>query len=155
MTEFDGFDEFADDLEEFARRMREFERRVPEAVDNALEATAQRVKTDASDNAPKDTNRLAKSYRANRVSKTKWEVATGVKYAKPVEYGSAPHIITPDDAEALHFFVDGEEVFAQRVEHPGAPAQPHLRPAVRENSNYLIRQLERELDKLAREVFAR
>jgi HK97 gp10 family phage protein len=155
MTDFDGFDEFADDLDEFADRMQEFRARIPEAVDTALRRTARQVRQDTSDNAPKDTNRLAESYHMEKLGEGKYSVGTDVEYAKPVEFGSEPHIIAPDTAEALKFTVDGETVYTSKVNHPGTRAQPYLRPAVREHSNYLTRQLQRELDKLAKEIFAR
>jgi len=153
MTGFDGFDEFADDLEEFADRMKEFERRIPNAIDRALEKTSRKVELTASINAPKDTDRLANSSFSRRESRYRWVVGFSAEYAKPVEFGSEPHIITPTDADALHFFVDGKEVFTKRVEHPGTPAQPFLRPAIREHSNDLTSHMERELDKLAKEIF--
>jgi HK97 gp10 family phage protein len=155
MTSFDGFDEFADELEGFSRRLREFERRVPDAVDRALETTARRVEGTASENAPMDTGRLQNSSFARREGQSRWVVGFSAEYAKPVEFGSEPHIITPDTADALHFFVDGEEVFTTRVKHPGTPAQPFLRPALREHGNDLTREMERELDKLAKEIFSR
>jgi HK97 gp10 family phage protein len=154
MTDFDGFEEAAEDLEEFARRLRVFEARIPETLDRALEKTSRKVESTASINAPKDTNRLANSSFSRKEGRGRWVVGFSAEYAAPVEFGSEPHIITPNDADALHFFVDGEEVFTKRVEHPGTPAQPYLRPAMREHSNDLTKHLERELEKLAKEVFA-
>lgn len=56
-------------------------------------------------------------------------VGTNVAYAPPVEYGSAPHVITGDP---LAFpGDDGETAFATRVEHPGTDPQPHVRPGAR------------------------
>jgi hypothetical protein len=52
-------------------------------------------------------------------------------HAMPVEAGTEPHPITPDDADVLAFEVDGEQVFAQRVAHPGTPAQPYMQPGFR------------------------
>lgn len=64
-------------------------------------------------------------------------VGTNVEYASYVEFGTGPHPITPDDADVLHFEDDGEEVFATRVMHPGTPAQPFLRPAMRRTRSNL------------------
>lgn len=57
-----------------------------------------------------------------------WAVGTNANYAKPLEFGRGP--ITPKQAEALRFEIDGEVVFAQRVE--GHPPYPFFRPALRE-----------------------
>jgi hypothetical protein len=59
-------------------------------------------------------------------------VGTAVDYAPHVEFGTAPHEITPDEAEALRFEVDDEIVYTKRVMHPGTPPQPFMRPAVRQ-----------------------
>lgn len=58
-----------------------------------------------------------------------WVVGTPVEYSIEVEYGTDPHTIRADDAEYLHFYVDGEEIFIKEVNHPGTQAQPYMRPA--------------------------
>lgn len=50
---------------------------------------------------------------------------------KYLEWGTEPHVITPDEAEALRWTTDGgEAVFATRVEHPGTKPYGHMRAAV-------------------------
>jgi len=62
-------------------------------------------------------------------------VGTNVDYAPPVEYGTAPHTITGDP---LAFpGENGETVFATSVDHPGTPAQPHVRPGIAETEHQL------------------
>lgn len=58
-----------------------------------------------------------------------WVVGTPVEYSIDVEYGTDPHTIRADDAEYLHFYIDGEEIFIKEVDHPGTQAQPYMRPA--------------------------
>lgn len=58
-------------------------------------------------------------------------VGASADHAAPIEFGSDPHTIEADDAEALHFEYEGEEVFVKSVEHPGMEEQPFLRPAAR------------------------
>jgi len=70
-------------------------------------------------------------------------VGTNAEYALYIEFGTAPHTITPTNAEVLRFEVDGETVFTQRVEHPGTDPRPFLRPAVNEarrNPGQFMRQ---------------
>lgn len=57
-------------------------------------------------------------------------IGTGVEHGPYIEFGTAPHAITANDADVLHFWVDGIEVFANTVDHPGTDAQPFLRPAL-------------------------
>jgi len=64
----------------------------------------------------------------------KWEDQDGVltigsqdprgPIAAYVTRGTQPHEIVPVFANALHFFVGGDEVFAKHVEHPGTIANP-------------------------------
>lgn len=64
-------------------------------------------------------------------------VGTPVEYAPYVEFGTGPHVIEPDTAEALHWTEGGQDVFATRVMHPGTPAQPFFRPAIRQTRRNL------------------
>lgn len=57
-------------------------------------------------------------------------VGASAGHAAAVELGTAPHTITADSGY-LSFTVDGEQVFAKSVDHPGTPAQPYMRPAAR------------------------
>lgn len=74
------------------------------------------------------TGHLASEVRIRRVNQ--WAVKVGVWgviYAAVHEYGA---VITPKNAEFLHFFVDGEEVFTKQSV---IPARPYMRPAVEDN----------------------
>ena len=70
------------------------------------------------------------------------KTAGGAFYGLFVRGGTAPHTIRPHKAKALHFWVGGREVFAQKVDHPGTkPNRYHLRAMKR-----LMPILNRELD---------
>jgi hypothetical protein len=48
-----------------------------------------------------------------------------------VEYGTAPHEITPVTAQVLHFIAkDGTEVFTKHVNHPGTSPNPFMRRGI-------------------------
>lgn len=70
-------------------------------------------------------------------------VGTNVEYAPFIEFGTSPHVITPNKNQSLKFSVGGETVFAKHVEHPGTRPYPYLRPAVE--------AAQRELPRLAAE----
>lgn len=59
------------------------------------------------------------------------KVATGADtpYAKYVELGTAAHDIVPTKAKALAFMLDGKQVFAKSVHHPGTKGQLFMRRA--------------------------
>jgi len=47
-------------------------------------------------------------------------IGTDVEYAPYVEYGTRPHIIRPHRARALRFEIEGREIYAAVVHHPGS-----------------------------------
>jgi hypothetical protein len=49
----------------------------------------------------------------------------GVFYGEFVREGTQPHVIRPVTAKALHFQIEGVDVFATRVNHPGTKANPY------------------------------
>ena len=61
-----------------------------------------------------------------------WVTGTNVEYAPHLEFGTSPHTIEPDDADALRW-EDAEGVhFAMSVDHPGIDPKPFFRPAIAE-----------------------
>jgi hypothetical protein len=73
----------------------------------------------------------------NRITQTPTSVisteGTNVKYARFHEFG-VPHswVIEARNAEALHFQINGQDVFRRRVVHPPLPERSFLRSALRE-----------------------
>jgi hypothetical protein len=49
-------------------------------------------------------------------------------YATDVEMGTAAHVILPRNKKALHW--PGADHPVARVNHPGTPPMPYLRPAL-------------------------
>lgn len=71
-----------------------------------------------------------------------------VKYAAIHEYGgtTAPHLILPKKAKALAFMnAAGEQVFAQKVNHPGSkmPERSFLRSSLREMSSEISTEMKK------------
>lgn len=57
------------------------------------------------------------------------EIGTDVDYGLYVEVGTKPHVIESHGDYPLRNAKTGQ-VFGRRVNHPGTPAQPYLRPAL-------------------------
>lgn len=132
-----------DEFEEFADELEALQDDITEAIDAGVELTAVQVEGSAKENAPVDTGALRASIRFEQISTARYIVGSSIDYADDVEFGTSPHVITPDEAEALRFpGEDGEPVFAMRVEHPGTPAQPFLRPALKEHESELVTNIE-------------
>lgn len=152
MTEIGGFGGTTDEFEELADALEAAADDVDAATDRALRETALQVERDAKLKAPVDTGNLRASLQAQR-RPPGWAVGTNVRYAPAVEFGTGPHVITPNEAEALRFpGPDGDPVFARRVEHPGTPAQPFLRPALDGAEDDLVQRIAAEIDELIEEA---
>lgn len=72
---------------------------------------------------------------------------SNLRYASLVEYGAAAHVIKGRRRkDGRVFFVEnGEVVSAQEVAHPGAPAQPYMRPAWEAKKAGVLEDLKRFL----------
>ena len=75
----------------------------------------------------------------------------GIVYAAIHEFGgkTRPHLIEAKNAKALHFMMDGKEVFAKYVNHPGSkiPERSYLRSSLREMEPEIRRELLRTMMK--------
>jgi hypothetical protein len=74
--------------------------------------------------APERTGRLKRNIHARNAKFTgpltaESEIYVRVRYAKFVIGGTRPHIIRARRAKALHFQMDGRDIFAKSVQHPG------------------------------------
>jgi hypothetical protein len=85
------------------------------------------IATDAQALARVNTGRLKASIIAE-VEGLTLRVSTDVDYWKYVEYGTGPHVIRPNSKRALYW--PGADHPVAKVNHPGTPAYPFLRPAL-------------------------
>ena len=74
-----------------------------------------------------------------------WEISPDGKEKEVtfLEFGTAPHVIEANAANALRFEVDGEVIFARKVFHPGTKPLG------------FVRLTQDDLDKEARELAER
>jgi len=94
-----------------------------------LRVLALEVTVEAKEIVPVKTGKLRRSIHG-RVYGNLARIGSSVHYAPFIEAGTKPHVIVPVNAKALHFFIDGKEIFAKRVQHPGFAPVPYLRPAL-------------------------
>lgn len=105
---------------------------VADVVSKTLDDAADVLLEDIRKNAPKDSGRYAKSWKKGRKTENTIELVTpqGRLFIILEFEGRRPGRIDRIRAEALHFEVSGEEIFARHVDHPGFPPIPHVRPAL-------------------------
>lgn len=99
--------------------------------------------------APKDTGRYADSIKVSKTENEGNHIITKIYTDAQVisskgtpynlgyllETGTSPHIIEPVNAKFLHFLINGKDVYAKRVQHPGTVAMPHFQPSLEANKN--------------------
>lgn len=92
-------------------------------IDAVLDQVTEEIEDDIKLGAPVDKGDLVKSvYRRGH------RVYVGTEYWHFVEYGTEPHVIEPRTKKALWW--PGARHPVKRVNHPGTPAQPFMRPAL-------------------------
>lgn len=90
------------------------------------------------------TGHLGRNIRVQSFSARNVVVEAATGYAGFVEYGTKPHVITPNARKALRFAASASGrrltgtprtgaavIFAKRVNHPGSKAHPFLVPGMR------------------------
>jgi hypothetical protein len=118
-----------------------WERHLDAVAHDAVGQVSGPIATQANATAPRDTGDLAGSYIWRWVSYLTTRIGSHLGYAQHVELGTGPHVIEAKNKKALRFSVGGPFgpfLLRRRVNHPGAAAQPHLRPAL-----YTKRRLKR------------
>lgn len=79
-------------------------------------------------------------------SEEKWYYEVRHSAAGFMNFGTDPHLITPDQANALRWVTDdGEEVFAMKSDHPGTPAIMFMEKS-RERTLASREDIERRID---------
>jgi len=105
----------------------ELTQKVPGAVSRALELLAQELNRQMKLEAPVDDGYMRSSIEIpRRTGEFEYSIFIGADYWRPVQFGSKPHVIEAVNAQTLHFYVDGNEVFCKRVNHPGTAANPFI-----------------------------
>lgn len=154
MTRISGFQSAAEDFRDLADDLHEAADRVDDAVERGIQDTASEIQSQARINANTDSGSdLAKSLTVKHVDVFEWIVVAEADYAAAVEFGTQPHVITSNDGPLVFRGEDGELVFTNKVDHPGTPAQPFLRPALRTHQGDLAYNIARQIGELFEDIF--
>jgi HK97 gp10 family phage protein len=111
----------------------------------ALSNSATNVQSNVRNRAPHRTGALQGSVLTD-VSYPAAIVSVNQPYGAFVEYGTAPHIITPVNKKAL--FWSGAFSPVKSVMHPGTKANPFFQTGVDDSSDYVDNQFMRVVEKL-------
>lgn len=128
------------------------------AIDNIVKAqsnTAYVIQQDAKFLAPENTGAYKESIELGETQVNNGVITTkvytdatvytlgGTSYnlGRLIEEGTTPHEIKAINAQALHFKIMGNDVFAKSVFHPGIIAQPHFLPALNMNRTLYVENI--------------
>lgn len=112
--------------------------RIEQRIDRLADATAEAVADDARDLAAVDTGEMKSTIHIRYLSGRVRHVHVGTDHWQFVEYGTSPHVITPKDKKALWGPTMPTSHPVARVNHPGAEAQPFMRPATYKKRAILV-----------------
>lgn len=121
----------ADELDDFADMLERAAGRVPEELDDEMGELADDIRDTAKAHVPKREGDLKNSITVIKHGPLRYSIGSSLDYAEPIEKGSRPHKITPNEEQVLHFTKpSGEEVFTMEIDHPGHAPNPYLRTAI-------------------------
>lgn len=104
-----------------------------EAVSNAPVGRGEQVDLGAKKGTSKRLGGNLKSQiTRKRIGHAHQRVVSGAGHSAHVEFGTAPHRITPNGKKALAFVAGGESVIVKGVNHPGTKPNPFMRRALRD-----------------------
>ena len=128
------------------------------ALAQLLGNLAMDIKAEAAMKAPVDNGDLRKSGYMEG-SKFNLEVGFNAKYARAVEFGTAPHIIRSKKGKILTNYNSlrqgqkkkgGVKFFGYRVKHPGTKAQPFFFPVVNKEVRLFTKKWQDKLQQILR-----
>lgn len=131
-SEMEGPSSLASQLRDHADRHRQLADTIPQIMDRGVERTAREAFGGSQEYVPVDEGDLKRSGELRRLGTARFEIRYTEDYAVAVERGHSGYTVTPTDAEALRFEVDGVTVFAQKAEIPPRDGVWYLKRAVEE-----------------------
>lgn len=151
MTRFTGIKKFIGKLDDLSSGLRDVADELDDAVATGSRQTALDVKDTAERLAPKDTGELSNNIVVRTDSSGRYVVEARADHAADVEYGTKPHLITPNEKQVLKFESGGDTVYTPYAKHPGTDAQPFLRPALNRHQSGYVRRVARQIRLLIQE----
>ena len=134
-------------INKLSKDLKKFDNKLIKELIEAQQETAKVICDDVKELAPKKTGKYVESIKVGQTEVNGMQIETpvytdavvisskGIKYnlGYLLETGTSPHIIEPVFAKVLHFQINGEDIFAKRVHHPGTVARPYFATALNDN----------------------
>ncbi len=155
MVYFSGWEEFLEDADDFADAFDEIADDVDKRIDSSVRDVALSVESDAKSMAPEESGELRADIQTTKLADSLYSVGTTKEYAPSMEYGSQPHPITPNGPYPLSFWWERRGVWftGYKVNHPGTPSHPFLRPSLAPHRDDLIYRIRTAIQNLYAQEF--
>ncbi len=121
---------------------------VPAALGIAYDYVGADLEGNLQENSPVDHGRLQGSWDRKRLSAFSQVIYSSADYALVASTGSDPYEIYPDEAKALQFEVDGQTVFAKKVEHPGTKGTDYIPESIKATEGRIDQFVDKALKKV-------
>ena len=140
-------------FDKLSRRLEQIKMRLPNAVAGTVRAYVELIERDARMNAPMGDGDLREAFGT-------WKrgmlgmVYNSAEHARPIEFGSDPHIITPSQADALAFYWEKIDQFVVlgSVDHPGHEAFNYFEEAIEKQWPRLVRDVKKNVNRVLSSV---
>ena len=154
-------------LSNISNYLKNVESKVIKNLQEAQQETVQKVLEDIKERAPSKTGAYADSIHIEPTKVEGTKISTFIGSSLTVtsksngntynlgyllETGTNPHMIYPIDASALHFVIDGKDIFSKYVNHPGFTAFPHYSLALMKNQSLYKRNIRKAIRKAFKEA---
>ena len=114
-----------------------------QALEDLVKHAGEAVVENAVETAPSKTG----NYKSHISFDGANTVTAHANYSAAIEYGTEPHIIEPNEKQALAFNYNGEYMVRKKVHHPGTKPNPVMRNSaakVQKEIPQLWKQAQRE-----------
>lgn len=141
MAQLKGFDETI-------KALRNFGKESEAVIEAVIEATAFDIQKKAKELVPKDTGKLDQSIISQKVEPLHWQVEAGgayAPYAPYIEFGTGGLVDVPVEFKDEAWLAKGKGIRQVNI-FP----QPYMHPAYLMGQKQIVKDLEKELDKLTK-----
>lgn len=150
------------DITQLSKDLKRFEKRLEQEMVVAQENTARQILADVKEYAPGSGGYKESIYKTptennegvlitkiltNAMTPVAKSTGNSYNLGFLLENGTKPHLILPVDASVLHFEINGEDIFARIVHHPGFKARPHFTPALNKNKRLYQEEIAKAIER--------
>ena len=117
---------------------------IERAIYESMKEIGHAIEKEAKDTAPRDTGDYANNIKFDGVD----TVTAHKEYSAALEYGVKARTIFARNAKALHFIINGKDIFCKSVNQKARPPRPTMRNAAKKLQGRVQEIFERNLKRV-------